>query len=240
MHLRPIVFVTGVSAFAQPTVHLSAKTNQAFDSYIQPIEARNTSNVTPKGKPGEIHISTSTDRTPVSVEDGLIHDWTASMEVPGATIEKVLALFQDYGNYSKTFAPEVVESKLLSRDGNVWHPRLRLRRKNVVTVVLDTDYDVEYKPMGQGKWAVLSRSTRISEVKDGEGLPPGTGAGYLWRLNAYWLLAPTPAGVYLECRSVSLSRDIPAALRWLIKPMVSGVPRDSLQRTLEAARRGLQ
>ena len=240
MRLALGLLITLAPAFSQPTVHLSPRTSQAFDSYIQPIEGRNTWEVKPAGKAGEIHIAPSTGKTPTSVEDGLIHDWTASVEIPGVTADKVLALFQDYASYSKTFAPEVVDSKLLGHDGNVWHPWMRLRRKNVVTVMLDTEYNVEYRQVAKGKWAILSRSNQISEVKDGEDLPPGTGAGYLWRLNAYWLAAPAPGGIYLECRSVSLSRDIPAALRWLIKPMVSGVPRESLQKTLEAARRGLQ
>src|SRR5215471_11738655 len=175
MRLALGLLITLAPAFSQPTVHLSPRTSQAFDSYIQPIEGRNTWDVKPAGKAGEIHIAPSTGKTPTSVEDGLIHDWTASVEIPGVTADKVLALFQDYASYSKTFAPEVVDSKLLGHDGNVWHPWMRLRRKNVVTVMLDTEYNVEYRQVAKGKWAILSRSNQISEVKDGEDLPPGTG-----------------------------------------------------------------
>jgi len=75
---------------------------------------------------------------------------------------------------------------------------------------------------------------------DGKELAAGTGFGFLWRLNAYWLLEPRPDGVYLECRSISLSRDIPAGLGWIIKPMVSSVPRDSLTSSLEAIRKALK
>jgi hypothetical protein len=229
-----------VDGFAQFTVHLSDQTNQAFDEYIQTAENGREWAGNSKTKSADIRIGPWNGKTPISVQDGLIHDWVASMEVAGATVEKALALFRDYDNYKKIFAPEVVESKLLGHDGDVWRPQLRLLRKNVVTVVFDTEYQVEYKPLDAGRWTIFSRSTRISEVKNGEDLPQGTGTGYLWRLNAYWLLAPRPNGVYLQCHSVSLSRDIPFALRWLVKPMVSGVPRDSLQSTLEAVRRGLQ
>ena len=55
--------------------------------------------------------------------------------------------------------------------------------------------------------------------------PPGTGHGFLWRMNAYWLIEPRPEGVYLECRSLSLSRSIPAGLGWLIEPFVTSVPK---------------
>ena len=71
-------------------------------------------------------------------------------------------------------------------------------------------------------------------------LPAGTGQGFLWRLNSYWLLEPRPEGLYLECRAVSLSRDVPTGLGWMIRPMIAGVPRDSLQSTLDAARKALQ
>jgi hypothetical protein len=86
---------------------------------------------------------------------------------------------------------------------------------------------------------IISRSTRISEVDKGEALPPGTGNGFLWRLNSYWLLEPSPGGLYMECRTISLSRGIPVGLGWLIKPMVSSVPRESLRNMVEEARRGL-
>jgi hypothetical protein len=58
-------------------------------------------------------------------------------------------------------------------------------------------------------------------------------------LNAYWLLEQRPEGVYLECRSISLSRDIPAGLGWAIRPMMTTVPRKSLHDTLEATARAV-
>lgn len=225
---------------AQTTVHLSTQTNQAFDNYVQNVEARRDWEANPRNKSGALQISPLGGKTPISVPDGLIHDWIASVEIPGATVQKALAVFQDYDHYKTTFAPEVIDSKSLGHEGNVWKAWLRLRRKNVVTVVLDTNYEVEYVPVGTDSWAILSRSTRVTELEDGKALPPGTGNGYLWRLNAYWLLAPRPNGVYLECRSISLSRDIPGALRWLISPMISRVPRDSLQATMDEARHELE
>ena len=76
-------------------------------------------------------------------------------------------------------------------------------------------------------------------MSNGQELPPGTGHGFLWRLNSYWLIEPRDGGVYLECRSISLSRDIPAVFEWIIKPMVTGVPRESLRGLLNATARAL-
>ena len=46
-------------------------------------------------------------------------------------------------------------------------------------------------------------------------------------------------GVFIECRAISLTRDIPPALAWIIKPIVRKLPKESLVRTLEATRNAL-
>lgn len=190
-------------------------------------------------KSGEVQVAPWAGATPVAVEDGLIHDWVAAVQIPGASVEQALKMFQRYEDYPSIF-PGVIESRVLSQQGNRWLVHLRLRRKNVLTVVLDADHQIEYRPLEDGKWAIISSSGPISEVENGKPLPADTGNGFLWRLNAYWLLAPRAGGLYIECRTISLSRDIPAGLGWLIKPMVSGVPRESLRQTMEAARRALR
>jgi hypothetical protein len=43
----------------------------------------------------------------------------------------------------------------------------------------------------------------------------------------------------VQCESISLTRDIPALLSWLIKPFVTGVPRESLEFTLGHTRAAL-
>ena len=73
-----------------------------------------------------------------------------------------------------------------------------------------------------------------------EALTEGTGQGFLWRMNSYWLLEPRPNGLYLECRAISLSRDIPTGLGWMVRPTVSALPRDSLKATVEEARNALR
>ena len=230
-----------VAARAQITVHLSNQTNQAFDAYIKAAEAKMEWKANPATKAGKIEVASWAGKGPVQVEEGLIHDWVGSVEVPGATAERALAMFQDYGAYKKVFAPAVLDSSLASRAGELWRVHLRLQQQQgLVTAAFDTDYDVEYRALERSQFAILSRSTRIAELDGGKDLPVGTGSGFLWRLNSYWLIAPRPGGVYLECRAISLSRDIPLGLGWMIKPMVSSVPRDSLRDSVDAARRALR
>jgi hypothetical protein len=238
VRLAAIPFLLPFVVQAQFTANLTPETNRAFDDYVTSVESQMDWHAHQAGS--EIAVRPSVGKSPIEVADGMIHDWTASVIIPKATTEKALKVFQDYANYKTMFGPEVVESKLLAHDDQHWKTFLRLRRKKVVTAELDSEYDVEYRPLGDGRWAILSRSTRISEVDGKKDLPPGQGHGYLWRLNAYWLLEPRPGGIYLECRSISLTRDVPAAIGWMVKPIVKSLPKESLQSTLEAARTALR
>jgi len=107
-------------------------------------------------------------------------------------------------------------------------------------VELNADFDVQYRPLGNNRWSVTSRSTRIAELEGDQELPSGAGHGFLWHQNVYWLIEPRPEGVYLECRSLSLSRDIPFGLSLVVKPFLTSVPRESLQETLEDTIRALR
>ena len=40
-------------------------------------------------------------------------------------------------------------------------------------------------------------------------------------------------------RTISLTRDLPPGLGWMLRPMVSTLPRESLQKTLEATLRAV-
>ncbi len=239
---RILLLLAVPSALAgQITIHLSPATNQAFDNYVSAAESKMDWKPHLQARSKNIEVTAWGGKSPVEVESGLIHDWVASVLVPGANAEKALTLFQDYDQYKKVFGPEVVDSRLLGHEGSRWRAWLRLRRTKVMTVVLHTEYEVDYRSLEEGRQGVLSRSTKIAEVDNqGKELAVGTGLGFLWRLNAYWLLEPRPEGLYLECRSISLSRDIPVGLGWMVRPMVSSVPRDSLSSTVLAVRNALK
>jgi hypothetical protein len=91
---------------------------------------------------------------------------------------------------------------------------------------------VEYRRIDDGAWAVTSRSTRIVEVDNGREKPEGTGLGFLLRLNAYWLIQQRGDNVYVECRSLSLTRNIPTGLGFVVRPFVRDLPMESLTATL--------
>jgi hypothetical protein len=256
-------------------VQLKPRTLQAFDSYIHEAEEAMEPSLHGRGsflwsdanpergqqvRQGQIAVQLWAGDGPVKITNGLIHDWIAAAFVPGATVEQTLALVQNYDNHKNIYQPEVIDSKLISHDGDDYRIFLRLLKKKVITVVLDTDHDVHYASLDEKRWSCRSYTTRIAEVEDAgtpkeRVLEPDTGYGFLWRLYSYWKFeekkggvgapgeqrnsARRGDGVYIECRAISLTRDIPLGLGWIIEPIIRKLPQESLIHTLDATRRAL-
>ena len=179
--------------------------------------------------------------TPRETPGGLIHHWQGITFVPNATIARVVSMLQDYQHLTRYYRPEVVASQLISRKGDDFHISMRLREHRMVTVVLDTEYDVHYGRLDALHQYSLARSTRIAEIvnageRDEHSLAEGHDHGFLWRLNTYWRFVQAVDGVFVQCEVISLTRDMPAGLGWLIGAFVENIPRESLHFTLCATR----
>ena len=178
---------------------------------------------------------------PISVPGGMVHHWIGTIFIPGVTLQQTLALEEDYDHQQEYFRPAVMRSRILRREGNDFVIELRLYKKKVITSILDTEHQVHYQMVDATHAWSRSRTTRIQEVDDagepGERLEPeGHDRGLLWRMNTYWRFEEKDGGTYVECQSISLTRDIPTGLGWLIGPYVNSVPRESLTFTLDATR----
>lgn len=183
-------------------------------------------------------------KRPVHVPGGLIHDWIGAIRIPNTTLDKTLAMIQDYDNHKNIYKPEVIDSKLIRRQGNDFEIYLRLLKKKIITVVLDTDHEVHYTALDSSRWYCRSYTTRIAEVEDAgkpaeRVVPPDTGYGFLWRLYSYWRFLEIDGRVDVECRSLSLTRDVPKGLGWMIEPIIQKLPKESLIRILLATRQAL-
>jgi hypothetical protein len=240
-------------------VQLKPKTVEAFHAYIREAEAAmeqtlhaggpflwsdRSSERTQQVRAGQVVAQFWVGRGPVQVPNGLIHDWIGAALIPNTTIEDTLALIQDYDNHKNIYKPEVIDSRLISHHANNFQIYLRLLKKKIITVVLDTHHDVHYRPLDRTRWICRSYTTRIAEVENagnpGErALPPDTGHGFLWRLYSYWRFQERDGGVYVECRAISLTRDVPFGLGWAIEPIIQKLPKESLINTLEATRQAL-
>ncbi len=246
---RSLVLALAIPAVlpAQITVHLSPETVQAYEKYVAAAESKMDGRLQTSAKSsGDVDLKAIAG-SPANVTDGMIHDWVGGVLVKGASVDKALRMFQDYPNYKKVFAPDVVDSKELGHEGNRWRSMLRINhRQGLISVTFDTEYAIQYESLGGNRWAIRSHSTKVNELDgDGKPLPEGTGQGMLWRMNSYWLIEPRPQpdgsnAAYLECRAISLSRDIPTGLGWIVRPIVSTLPRDSLRSTIEEARNALR
>jgi hypothetical protein len=69
--------------------------------------------------------------------------------------------------------------------------------------------------------------------------PADRGRGFLWRLNTYCWFDQRPEGVYEQCESISLTRDVPFGLGWMITPFITSIPRETLEFTLGQVRAGV-
>ena len=190
---------------------------------------------------GKILTQPPGDKPDIDVPDGVIHDWLGAVFIPDTMVDRVISMVQDYDHHSRVYQPEVIGSKILVHHGDDFKVFLRLKKKKVLTVVLNTEHDVHYLRLDDKRWETRSYSTHIAEVespgKPGEHeLPVGKDHGFLWRLNSYWRFQERDGGVYVECDAVSLTRTVPAGLGWLIDPIIRNLPRESLFNTLQATR----
>jgi hypothetical protein len=190
-----------------------------------------------KLRSGEVRIEAGPRAGDLRSTGALIQDWIGTVFIPNANIRQVKAVLQDYDNYKRFYQPDVIESKQLAHNGAEYDIFLRLYKKEVLTVVLNTEYAVQYGLLDSQHMYVTSRSTRIAEVADPrrsltEEEPSGGGTGFLWRLNSYWRFEEADGGVYGQCRAISLSRDVPLGLGWMIKGFIEKFPKESMRNTL--------
>jgi hypothetical protein len=181
---------------------------------------------------------------PISAPGGLIHHWIGTVFVPGATLTQALAFMEDYDHKVEYFKPDIVRSKILKHEGDDYFVLLRFYQKKIITTVIDTDQEIHYHIADKTHAWSRSHATRVQEVdnpgKSDERLEPeGHDKGFVWKLNTFWRFEEKDGGTYLECQAISLSRDIPTGLGWMVGSFVSSVPKESLTFTLTTARNAL-
>ena len=270
--LAAVTLYPTVADFAQGAepepARLHANTLEAFDRYVKLTEARNSDELKrgtnllwidqlPAAQRTEAYAALKRGEVkmkklemldggkPIACPGGIIHHWTGVVFIPGAKLEDVLAMLEDYDKHSVYYAPDVERSKIESRNRDHFRVFLRFRRHKVITVVLNTEHDIEYFHDGPGRAHSRSSAVRIAEVEnagksDEREKPPGDDGGFLWRMETWWRMEERDGGVYLQSEVVSLTRDIPVLLSWMIKPFVTSIPKETLTATLEATRKGVQ
>ena len=243
---------------------LQAKTARDFAKYVAAVEARSSQRLA-KNEPfleferksaaeqgrimamlrrGEVYVEHDTVRDQksgeIDVDGGLVNHWRGTVFVPKVNLDQLLKVLQEPQS-DKHKQEDVLSSRVVSRDGDSQKVYLRLRRTKFVTVVYDTEYDVDYQRLAADRALSNSISTRIVEIENPgtpneRALPEGNDHGYMWRLNSYWRYKQVPDGVLVEIESLTLSRDLPPIIGPLIRPIITSTARESMTRTLASVR----
>jgi len=227
------------AAAGLPAAQLTPSAAKAFDTYVAGVEAR-LANEPPPAAPASSLVVAPVNGGSWPVAGGRLHHWRAATLVPGATAAQLLALLRDNDHLARYYSPEVVSSRSLRDDGDSAAVAMRFLKRKVITVVLDAEFATQSGLIAAGaRGFCFSRSTHIWQVDRAGSTherrrPEGDDDGFLWRLNSYWTFQETPAGLRIACEAVSLSRDVPAGLGWLIVPIIRALPRDSLEFMLSA------
>jgi hypothetical protein len=227
----------------------------AFNSYIGMVETRLAQqhrsptsflarvNSDPQSelrlRRGELIVEQLTPASSSELPGAMLHHWRGTAFAPGAKAADFERLMKDFNVYTQRFSPQVVQAKVIAQQGDHLQALMRVRQRHVITVVMDTTYDVVFSRLDAQHGSIQSHSTRIAEIDS-----PGTASertlsaaeehGFLWRQNTYWSYEEQDGGLYMQIESVSLSRSIPTGLGWAVRPFVESVPRESLEFTLRS------
>jgi hypothetical protein len=262
-----VLFSLGAAPAPAAGAELKPETIAAFDRYVAATNARMDAELRVSdrflwvsGQPaaertsgldrvrrGEVlveRLATTMRGRPIEIPGGLVHHWVGLAFLPGVTLERTVALLQDYDRHAAVYAPQITRSALRAHRDDEFRFELRFFMQKGIAVVVDTENTARFVRLDADRASSAIVATRIAEVEN-PGSPeerekrPGLDSGYLWRLNTYWRFLHRDGGTYVQCESISLTRGIPTGLAWLIGPVVNSLPRESLEFTLEATRRAL-
>jgi len=255
-------------AAREPLPKLKTETAAAFDRYVALTEERNSTELKSGAaflwpdtlaenerraayeslRAGATRVEkrqTLSAGSEIRCPNGLIHHWEAIAFIKGVKTADVLRVLEDYDRHSEYYKPDVEQSKTLQHDGDHYRVFLRFRRHKVIAVVLNTTHDVKYFRDSPQRAHSRSGAIKIAEVENA-GKPDekeksiGDDDGFLWRMETWWRMEERDGGVYIQSEVVSLTRDIPTGVGWMIGPFVNGIPKETLAFTMEATRKAVQ
>ena len=188
---------------------------------------------------GRVTTSDSHGRE-IEIPGGTLQHWRGAVFLPGVKLRALLDALRHPPEHGP-FPQDVLAMRVERRDADALDMFIRMSRSSLVTVTYDTEHRVEFRPRDAARASTRSVATRITEM-DHAG-SPGERAlasdddhGYLWRMNSYWRYEQVDGGVIAEMESLTLSRHIPSAVRFLVDPIVDRIARESVERTLRGFR----
>jgi hypothetical protein len=178
----------------------------------------------------------------LAVPSGLIHHWIGTVFIPNVRLFDAVAVLQDYDSYAEIYQPGVVESKLLNRTGEQFKYRLKFVQKGFgVKAGLVGEFRSMYFLLNSRTGYSVTEATDLVELQDAAGtveqpLPMNKAHGYIEKVFTIVRYRESESGVYVEVDTLTLSRGVPATVRWLIAPMIERFSRHTMAVTLESLR----
>jgi hypothetical protein len=248
-----------VSAGSAFSAELTPATLDAFNRYIAATETGLESRFhgrnflwpgeTPEWrqqlKRGALIVQPTESSGMVAIKGGLIQDWSGAVFIPESTLSRAMSVVQDYGHHKDFYKPEVADAKIRSRTGDDFQVYMRIvKAKLLLSDVFNTEHDIRFTTVDAHRVYSRAYSSRIAEVidagKPGEHeLPIGKDRGFLWRIYGYWFFEESDEGVFITCRSITLTRDLPLVLTKILGPILKELPGESMRLSLEQTKKAI-
>ena len=240
--------------FTASAAELKDETAKAWDDYIETVNTHMQKRFEADGlflwsdelpdrrdqlRTGEIIVSPIDPQVPKRVHSGLIHHWIGAVFIPKIRVDDVWSVTRNYERYSEYFPPVVLDAKPICRAVSEDRFSMLLMNKSVLRkTALEGEYQTRYFQLSTERSYSISYATRVQEIENygqpsERKFPDGAGSGYIWRIVSLTRLEQRDGGVYIEVEAIVLSRDIPAAFRWFVAPIVRRVSRNSLLISLQ-------
>jgi hypothetical protein len=219
---------------------LKPETAQQFDCYVQSAEARmdarqafllaDTDTALNRRivRGQEIRSIEANGANPHKLAGGQLYDWIATAFIPGATLDQLIRMLQDYGHRERYFPETISASKFLCLTGT---DRFQYSMRMKEPAILDVESDVTWQRVDPQRWRLRSVSTRVAEV--------GKDHGYLRRLNSYWRFAEAGKGVFVEAETITLSDEFGSVTRLLGSALMGINPEKSLKHSITSMRQSV-
>jgi hypothetical protein len=230
--LRLLILLATFACTPVRAAQLKPETAAAFDRYVKVTEEEMSKHRgfndflwldhrDPKekslvwlGQPLFAPLTTLDHGQQIDVPDGVIQHWLGVTYLDEPPLERVRDVILGFADYKTFFKLQVIDSKLIQRDGDQFDALLRLYKKQISAVLLNVRETAKYTLVDPSKMLVACHSTHIGEAahpKDknswDEELSPQDESGYLWRLNLYYRIQQSDNGVYVELELISLGRE---------------------------------
>ena len=229
-----------------PTAKLKPEAIAAFDRYAAKAEAKLSAEAVrePKLRSGELKIESGLRGSQAQAPGAMIQDWIGRIFIPGATLAQVQSVLQDYANYKNFYKPKVIESKELEHHDGEYDVFLRLYEKHILTVVLNTTitFGTHAGRAASDHHLALHahRGSEGSRQVVRRGTAGGQRFGISMALEFLLAIRAADGGVYARCEAISLSRDVPFGLGWMLNGFLESFPKESMMNTLRGTRSAIE